>query len=73
MPSKTRNRFDLTRFLDQVDSEILVVEHQKIIAVSDNLPPTTQALQLLPNTADRARLATPLNAPNSAMTGGGRR
>ena len=37
MPSKTRNRFDLIRFLDQLDSEIPVVEGQKIIAVSDNL------------------------------------
>ena len=37
MPSKTRNRFDLIRFLDQLDAEIPVVEGQQIIAVSDNL------------------------------------
>jgi transposase len=37
MTSKTRNRFDLIRFLDQLDSEIPVVDGQQIIAVSDNL------------------------------------
>ena len=37
MPSKTRNRFDLIRFLDQLDTEIPVVEGQQIVAVSDNL------------------------------------
>jgi transposase len=37
MPSKTRNRFDLIRFLDQLDSEIPLVEGQQIVAVSDNL------------------------------------
>ncbi len=37
MPSKTRNRFDLIRFLDQLDTEIPLVKGQKIIAVSDNL------------------------------------
>ena len=37
MASKTRNRFDLIRFLDQLDCEIPVLEGQKIIAVSDNL------------------------------------
>lgn len=37
MPSKTRNRFDLIRFLDHLDSEIPVVEGQKIVAISDNL------------------------------------
>jgi transposase len=37
MPSKTRNRFDLIRFLDLLDEEIPVVEGQEIIAVSDNL------------------------------------
>jgi putative transposase len=37
MTSKTRNRFDLIRFLDQLDSKIPVVEGQQIIAVSDNL------------------------------------
>ena len=37
MPSKTRNRFDLIRFLDHLDSEIPVVEGQQIVAVSDNL------------------------------------
>jgi len=37
MSSKTRNRFDLIRFLDRLDTEIPIVEEQKIIAVSDNL------------------------------------
>jgi DDE superfamily endonuclease len=37
MSSKTRNRWDLIRFLDQLDSEIPIVEGQQIVAVSDNL------------------------------------
>ena len=37
MPSKTRNRFDLIRFLDHLDAEIPVVEGQKIVAITDNL------------------------------------
>ena len=37
MPSKTRNRFDLIRFLDRCDEEIPVVEGQRIVAISDNL------------------------------------
>ena len=37
MPSKTRNRHDLIRFLDRCDQEIPVVEGQQIVAVSDNL------------------------------------
>ena len=37
MPSKTRNRFDLIRFLDQLDSEIPVVAGQQIVAITDNL------------------------------------
>jgi len=37
MPSKTRNRWDLMRFLDMLDQEIPVVEGQQIVAVSDNL------------------------------------
>jgi hypothetical protein len=37
MPSKTRNRFDLIRFLDMLEEEIPVVEGQEIVAVSDNL------------------------------------
>ena len=37
MASKTRNRWDLIRFLDQLDSEIPIVEGQQIVAVSDNL------------------------------------
>ena len=37
MPSKTRNRFDLIRFLNHLDSETPLVEDQKIVAVSDNL------------------------------------
>ncbi len=37
MASKTRNRFDLIRFLDMLDEEIPVVAHQSIVAISDNL------------------------------------
>ena len=37
MPSKTRNRFDLIRFLNHLDGEIPIVVGQQIIAVSDNL------------------------------------
>ncbi len=37
MPSKTRNRHDLIRFLNQLDAEIPVAEDQQIVAVSDNL------------------------------------
>jgi transposase len=37
MPSKTRNRWDLIRFLEQLDSEIPIVDGQQIVAVSDNL------------------------------------
>ena len=37
MPSKTRNRFDLIRFLDHLDAEIPVVEGQQIVAITDNL------------------------------------
>jgi transposase len=37
MPSKTRNRWDLIRFLDHLEEEIPIVEGQTIVAVSDNL------------------------------------
>lgn len=37
MPAKTRNRYDLIRFLDQLDGEIPIIEGQEIVAVSDNL------------------------------------
>jgi transposase len=37
MPSKTRNQFDLIRFLDHLDAEIPVVEGQQIVAITDNL------------------------------------
>jgi len=37
MPSKTRNRWDLIRFLDHLDTEIPLVAGQQIVAVSDNL------------------------------------
>ena len=37
MASKTRNRWDLIRFLDQLEEEIPIVEGQQIVAVSDNL------------------------------------
>ncbi|MCA1679024.1 MAG: IS630 family transposase [Actinobacteria bacterium] len=37
MSSKTRNRFDLIRFLDQLDEEIPVIAGQQIVAITDNL------------------------------------
>jgi len=37
MASKTRNRFDLICFLDQLEQEIPVLEGQQIVAVTDNL------------------------------------
>jgi len=37
MASKTRNRWDLMRFLDHLEEEIPIVEGQRIVAVSDNL------------------------------------
>jgi transposase len=37
MPSKTRNRWDLIRFLDHLEDEIGLVEGQKIVAITDNL------------------------------------
>jgi hypothetical protein len=37
MPSKTRNRWDLIRFLDHLDDEISIVEGQEIVAITDNL------------------------------------
>ncbi len=36
MPSKTRNRFDLIRFLDQLEAEIPDVEGRRVIAITDN-------------------------------------
>jgi transposase len=44
MPSKTRNRFDLIRFLDQLEVEI--PPGQEVIAISDNLSTrTTQEVE----------------------------
>jgi transposase len=37
MPSKTRNRFDLIRFLDLLEQEIPEIEGQQIVAITDNL------------------------------------
>jgi hypothetical protein len=37
MPSKTRNRFDLIRFLDHLDAEIPFVAGQRVAAITDNL------------------------------------
>ncbi|MBA2439773.1 MAG: IS630 family transposase [Thermoleophilaceae bacterium] len=46
MASKTRNRWDLIRFLDHLDTEIPVVAEQKIVAITDNLSTrSTQAVQ----------------------------
>jgi transposase len=39
MPSKTRNRFDLLRFLDQLEAEIPA--GRQVIAISDNLSTRT--------------------------------
>jgi transposase len=41
MASKTRNRFDLIRFLDELDSEIEDLEGRQIIAITDNLSTRT--------------------------------
>jgi transposase len=41
MPSKTRNRFDLLRFLDQLETEIPA--GQQVIAITDNLSTRTTA------------------------------
>ena len=41
MASKTRNRFDLICFLDQLDSEIEHVDGRRIIAITDNLSTRT--------------------------------
>jgi hypothetical protein len=37
MASKTRDRYDLIRFLDQLDAQLPVVQGQKIVAITDNL------------------------------------
>jgi transposase len=37
MASKTRNRWDLIRFLEHLDAQIPVVEGQQIVAITDNL------------------------------------
>ena len=41
MPSKTRNRFDLIRFLDQLEAEIPHTEGRHVIAITDNLSTRT--------------------------------
>ena len=41
MPSKTRNRFDLIRFLDQLEAEIPHIEGRHVIAITDNLSTRT--------------------------------
>jgi transposase len=41
MPSKTRNRFDLIRFLDQLDHEIPHLDGRQVIAITDNLSTRT--------------------------------
>jgi len=43
MASKTRNRWDLIRFLDHLEAEIPEVDDQKIVAITDNL--STRATQ----------------------------
>ncbi|MCA1678614.1 MAG: IS630 family transposase, partial [Actinobacteria bacterium] len=37
MASKTRNRFDLIRFLEHLEAQIPIVEGQQIVAITDNL------------------------------------
>jgi len=37
MASKTRNRWDLIRFLEHLDAEIPVIDGQQIVAITDNL------------------------------------
>lgn len=41
MASKTRNRFDLIRFLDQLEAEIPQAANRRIIAITDNLSTRT--------------------------------
>jgi transposase len=41
MPAKTRNRFDLLRFLEQLEREI--PDNQRVIAITDNLSTRTTA------------------------------
>jgi transposase len=41
MASKTRNRFDLIRFLEQLEAEIPHVENRRVIAITDNLSTRT--------------------------------
>ncbi len=41
MASKTRNRFDLIRFLDQLETEIPHAANRQIIAITDNLSTRT--------------------------------
>ncbi len=41
MPPKTRNRFDLIRFLDQLETEIPDLEGRRVIAITDNLSTRT--------------------------------
>ncbi len=53
MPSKTRNRWDLIRFLDHLDEEIPLVEGQQIVAVSDNL--STRGTEEVQNGSRRIR------------------
>ena len=55
MSSKTRNRWDLIRFLDQLEAEIPIVDGQKIVAVTDNL--STRGTEEVPTVA---RSASPL-------------
>lgn len=46
MPSTTRDRYDLIRFLDTLDDQLAVVEGQQIVAITDNLSTrTTQEVQ----------------------------
>jgi DDE superfamily endonuclease len=45
MPSKTRNRYDLLRFLDQLETEI--PDAQQVIAITDNLSTRTEVEQWL--------------------------
>ena len=70
MPSKTRNRWDLIRFLDHLDDEIPVVEGQKIVAIwpSASMPSSKPARQRSRREPGTGCPRTPRTAMSSASS-----
>ena len=64
MPSKTRNRRHLIRFLDHLDTEIPVVEGDRVVAVTDNL--STRAPRKCRSGSRRIRVGAFRFAPKHA-------